>query len=77
MTAFSVIPVIYAYINGTGLSAYKSSYTIELAKTSLGNLYEGEIYGYLVFTVSDMLSMIVLFGFYLHWRSFHAEAVNN
>lgn len=75
MTACTVVPIIYAYINGTGLSSFKSSYTIELAKTSIGNIADGDLYGYLVFTVSDLLSMLVLFGFYLHWRSFHAEAV--
>lgn len=75
MSSFTILPVAYTYITGTGLSSFKSSYTIQLAKSSIGNIEDGNLTAYLVFTVSDLLSMIVLFGFYLHWRGFHNEAV--
>jgi hypothetical protein len=50
---------------------------ITLAQTSLGNVIDGDRTMYLVFTACDVLSMIVFFFFYLHWRSFHNEAVAN
>jgi hypothetical protein len=50
---------------------------ISLAKTSLGNISNGNQTSYLVFNACDVLSMIVFFVFYLHWRSFHNEAVSN
>lgn len=50
---------------------------ISLAKTSLGNISNGNQTAYLVFNACDLLSMIVFFVFYLHWRSFHNEAVTN
>lgn len=50
---------------------------ITLAKTSLGNISKGNQTAYLVFNACDILSMIVFFIFYLHWRSFHNEAVSN
>lgn len=77
MTVVLIVPIVYVFMNGKGMSSYKSSYTIELAKTSLGNVEHGDRTMYLFFTAADLLSMIILFVFYLHWRSFHAEMVSN
>jgi len=77
MSAISIAPIVYSYLNGIGLKSYTESYMITLAKTSLGNIIGGDKITYLIFTVCDLLSMLVLFGFYLHWRSFHAEALDN
>lgn len=38
MSVIYVIPIVYAFINGTGMKNYKESYMIILAKTSLGNI---------------------------------------
>jgi hypothetical protein len=70
-----MVPILYAYYNGTGLSTYSSSYMITMAKTTLGNISNGTRTDYLCFTVCDILSMIVFFVFYLHWRSFHHSAI--
>lgn len=59
------------------MNKYTESYMITLAKSSLGNIADGDTTTYLIFTVCDILSMLVLFFFYLHWRSFHAEAVES
>lgn len=50
---------------------------ITMAKMSLGNIENGNQETYMFITVCDILSMIVLFVFYLHWRSFHEEAVES
>ena len=76
MTAIYIVPITYAYMNGTGLKNYKESYMIILAKTSLGNIENGNQLSYILFTIADLLSMLALFVFYLHWRSFHNEAVS-
>jgi hypothetical protein len=75
MSAINILPIVYAYFNGTALKKYTESYMITLAKTSLGNLQNGNLTSYLAFTAADILSMLTLFGFYLHWRSFHAEVI--
>ncbi len=77
MTVVLIIPIVYIFMNGDGMSSYKSSYTIYLAKTSLGNVDNGDRTMYLFMTAADLISMIILFVFYLHWRSFHAEMVSN
>jgi len=76
MSTIYIVPIVYAYVNGTGLDSYKESYMIHLAKTSLGNVQDGDRVMYIIFTAADILSMVALFAFYLHWRSFHNEAVS-
>jgi hypothetical protein len=75
MSAINMIPIIYAFQKGQALDSYTKSYMIYLAETSLGNISNGDRTAYLIFTICDILSMFVLFLFYLHWRSFHNEAV--
>lgn len=76
MSSFYILPIVYAFMNGQGLKDYKESYMIALAKTSLGNIQGGNQLSYMLFTCADILSMLALFIFYLHWRSFHNEAVS-
>jgi hypothetical protein len=76
MSSFYILPIVYAFMNGEGLADYKESYMITLAKTSLGNIKNGNQVSYMLFTCADILSMLALFVFYLHWRSFHNEAVS-
>ncbi len=72
MSAILIVPIVYSYINGKGMNKYSESYMIILAKSSLGNFSNADTTTYMIYTVCDILSMIVLFFFYLHWRSFHA-----
>lgn len=53
-----------------GLQGYADSFTLTLAKFSIGNLSDADQQQYLIITICDILTMIVLFGFYVHWRSF-------
>lgn len=66
------MPMIISY-SGTGLSAYTSSesFTSYQARLTLGNISNGGRYEYLIVTIADVLSMLILFFFWLHWRSFH------
>jgi tellurite resistance protein TehA-like permease len=71
--------MLQLYVNYTsdGLSTYKSSFALTLAKFSLGNLNNGSQKDYIMQSACDVLSMLVLFAFYLHWRSFHNELVES
>ena len=69
ITALVGIPLAYNY-NGTGLSGYTDSFTLTLAKFTIGNLSNADQITYLYLTICDILSMIALFAFYLHWRIF-------
>ena len=75
MSAINIVPIVYSFQNGKALDSYTKSYMIYLAETSLGNIQNGDRTTYMMFTVCDILSMLVLFFFYLHWRSFHNETV--
>lgn len=63
---------------GDGLATYtkSSSFTMTLAKFSLGNLREADGETYLIVTVADALSFLVMFIFYLHWRAFHKDVID-
>ena len=63
-------PAIVWNYDGTGLSAYTDSFTLILAKFSLGNLTNADQLTYLTVTICDILTMFFLFGFYVHWRLF-------
>ena len=56
--------------SGTGLSAYTASFTLTLAKFTLGNLSNADRTTYLIITIFDILTMVALFAFYVHWRLF-------
>jgi hypothetical protein len=64
--------------DGDGLATYtkSSSFTMTLAKFSLGNLSEADGQTYMIVTFADALSFIVMFFFYLHWRSFHKGVID-
>ena len=44
-----------------------------LAKFTLGNLSNADQKTYLTITICDILTMIGLFAFYVHWRIFIAQ----
>ena len=71
ISVVTILPMITFY-NGDGLSAYPDSFTLTLAKFSQGNLVEGDQTQYLSVVVADVLTMIIMFGFYIRWRSFHS-----
>lgn len=57
---------------GSGLSEYSSeSFTTTLARFTLGNTDNGDRRTYLILTISDIVSMLIFFIFWLHWRSYH------
>jgi hypothetical protein len=64
--------------DGDGLATYtkSSSFTMTLAKFSLGNLSDADGQTYMIVTFADALSFIVMFFFYLHWRSFHKSVID-
>ena len=72
MSAVLIFALIESY-HGTGLSKYtsSSSFSITLAKFSLGHIENGDKQTYLIITVCDIISMLILFFFWIHWRSFH------
>lgn len=74
MSAVLILPLVYSY-SCNNLSTYEPSFTLTLAKFSLGNIYRADRTGYLIITCADIVSMLVFFVFYLHWRHFHADTV--
>lgn len=71
-----IFPLMLQY-NGDGLYQYtqKASFTMTIAKFSLGNLNNADQQSYLIVTISDVLSFLVMVIFYLHWRAFHQSAL--
>lgn len=69
----SALLVLQLYINyqDDGLSTYKASFTLTLAKFTLGNLTFADQKTYIMESAVDVLSMVILFGFYIHWRAYH------
>lgn len=65
-----ILPLYLNYF-GTGLKDYKDSFTLTLAKFTLGNLDHADQKTYILESVCDVLGMLVLFVFYFHWRAFH------
>jgi len=76
MSVILMFPLVTNF-QGTGLSSYSTSgsFTITLAKFTLGNLSNASFQDYLIVTISDVLSMVVLFIFYIHWRHFHRTTI--
>lgn len=68
------LPMVTFY-QGDGLSSYPESFTLTLAYFSQGNLVLGGQTEYFSVVVADVLTMIIMFGFYIRWRSFHKEVV--
>lgn len=69
----SVLMILPIYINyqGTALNDYQDSFALTQAKFTVGNHEGAGRRIYLALSVCDVLSMLFLFGFYLHWRGFH------
>lgn len=67
-----MFPLINNY-QGNGLAKYTASqsYSMTLARFTIGNITNGNQMDYLIVTLADVISMIVFFAFYIHWRSFH------
>jgi neutral trehalase len=72
MSAILILPLINNY-QGSGLAKYtvSSSFTMSIARFTIGNISNGNRSDYLIITISDVLTMLVLFIFYIHWRRFH------
>lgn len=69
----SALLILQLYVNyqDDGLSTYKASFTLTLAKFTLGNLTFADQKTYIMESAVDVLSMVILFGFYIHWRAYH------
>ena len=74
LSAIMILP-LYVNYNGTGLSEYKESFSLTQAKFTIGNLTEEDRKTYILLSAADFLSMIILFFFYMHWRRFHNDIV--
>ena len=70
ITILYILPLYLNYFDD-GLASYKPSFALTLAKFTIGNLHEADQKVYIMQSACMVLSMITLFGFYLHWRSFH------
>lgn len=76
ISALMVLP-LYLNYNGSGLYGYKDSFSLTLAKFTIGNLELENQKTYILESAADALGMLVLFGFYFHWRSFHNDVVDS
>lgn len=76
ISALMILP-LYLNYNGVGLSGYKPSFALTLAKFSIGNLLFADQKTYIMESACDVLGMLVLFCFYFHWRSFNSDVVDN
>ena len=76
MSIAVIMPMVVSY-EGTALSTYTSSDSITgvQAKLTIGNISNGGRKEYLIVTISDIVSMLILFLFWLHWRSFHSSVM--
>ena len=74
ISAVLILP-LYINYNGTGLNDYKDSFTLTQAKFTIGNLNNEGRRTYIMLGAADFISMLILFFFYLHWRAFHNEVV--
>jgi hypothetical protein len=63
--------------NGTGLATYTKtpSFTMTLARFTLGNLSEGDRQSYMIVTFADVITLLIMIIFYFHWRAFHKSAI--
>lgn len=77
MSMVVIMPMIVSY-EGTALADYTSSDSVTgvEAKLTIGNISSGGRKEYLIVTIADLLSMLILFLFWLHWRSFHHSVVH-
>ena len=69
ISAFAGVQMAVFY-DGNGLVGYADSFSLTLAKFSIGNIQLANRTDYLIVTICDILSMITLFAFYVHWRIF-------
>jgi hypothetical protein len=76
MSVVVIFPLVYQY-RGSGLSNYTKSkdFSMTLARFSLGNITYGDRQGYLIVTVADVITFLIMVIFYFHWRSFHKAAI--
>jgi hypothetical protein len=71
-----IFPMVLQY-NGTGLETYTKtpSFTMTLARFTLGNLSEGDRQSYMIVTFADVITLLIMIIFYFHWRAFHKSAI--
>lgn len=74
VSVICALQLVFNY-DDDGLSSYKPSYSLILARFTLGNLVEADRKTYIIQSAADVFSMIVLFGFYFHWRSYSKHYV--
>lgn len=71
ISAVLIFPLMVNY-QGSGLDSYTSqSFTTTLARLTIGNISNGDREDYLIITISDIISVLILFFFWVHWKSFH------
>lgn len=77
MSAVLIFALVVNY-KGTSLDSYSSSgsFTMTLAKFSIGNLNDGDQTTYFIITATDILSMVILLFFWISWRSFHNSIID-
>lgn len=76
ITVLFILPLYLNYFDN-GLISYKPSFTLTLAKFSLGNLNDADQKTYIMESACMVLAMLTLFGFYINWRSFHNETLES
>ena len=78
MSIVVIMPMIISF-EGTALSTYTSSDSVTgiQAKLTIGNTTNNDRKNYLIFTISDIVSMLILFIFWLHWRHFHKTTLED
>lgn len=74
LSAIMILP-LYINYNGTGLVNYTDSFSLTQAKFTIGNLTEEDRKTYIMISAADFLAMIILFFFYMHWRRYHNDIV--
>lgn len=66
---------LYVDYTSTGLDSYANSYSIVLARFTIGNLKMADRKTYLIHSICDVIGMVIFFFFYLIWRNYQRKAV--
>jgi len=78
MSITVIMPMVVSY-GGIALSDYTASDSITgvEAKLTIGNISNGARKDYLIVTIADLVSMLIFFIFWMHWRSFHNSVLQD
>lgn len=74
ISTLMILP-LYQNYQGTALKNFSETFTITQARFTVGNNLDADQREYIILSACDVLSMLVLFAFYIHWRSFHNSLV--